>query len=98
MNKLVIVGASGHGRVIADIALKTGYSDIVFLDDSKAPGECRGFDIVGSCSDADKYAAEKEKADGRFKEAIGYLEEATKVSPEDTKSKTMLSQVQAAMK
>ena len=43
-------------------------------------------------SDADKYA------DGRFKEAIGYLEEATKVSPEDTKSKTMLSQVQAAMK
>ena len=49
-------------------------------------------------SDADKYAAEKEKADGRFKEAIGYLEEATKVSPEDTKSKTMLSQVQAAMK
>ena len=26
-------------------------------------------------SDADKYAAEKEKADGRFKEAIGYLED-----------------------
>ncbi len=40
----------------------------------------------------------RKKADGRFKEAIGYLEEATKVSPEDTKSKTMLSQVQAAMK
>lgn len=23
--KLVIIGASGHGKVIADIALKTGY-------------------------------------------------------------------------
>ena len=33
-----------------------------------------------------------------LKKHIGYLEEATKVSPEDTKSKTMLSQVQAAMK
>ena len=49
-------------------------------------------------SDADKYAAEKEKADARFKEAVGYLEEAMKVSPEDTKAKTMLTQVQSAMK
>ena len=49
-------------------------------------------------SDADKYAAEKERADTRFKEAIGYLEEASKVSPENTNVKTMLTQVQAAMK
>lgn len=49
-------------------------------------------------SDADKYAAEKEKADGRFKEAIGYLEEAAKVSPENENVKKMLPQVQAAMK
>lgn len=34
-------------------------------------------------SDADKYAAEKEKADGRFKEALDYLEEAAKISPEN---------------
>ena len=26
--KLVIIGASGHGKVIADIALKTGYEVI----------------------------------------------------------------------
>ena len=36
-------------------------------------------------SDADKYAAEKEKADGRFKEALDYLEEAAKISPENWK-------------
>ena len=34
-------------------------------------------------SDADKYAAEKEKATARFKEALGYLEEAAKVSPDN---------------
>ena len=47
---------------------------------------------------AKKLADKKEKADARFKEAVGYLEEAMKVSPEDTKAKTMLTQVQSAMK
>ena len=49
-------------------------------------------------SDADKYAAEKEKADARFKEAVDYLEEAAKVSPENENVKKMLPQVKAAMK
>ena len=30
MRRLAIIGASGHGRVIADIAEKIGYSEIVF--------------------------------------------------------------------
>ena len=30
MKKLGIIGASGHGKVIADIAKKKGYSDIFF--------------------------------------------------------------------
>lgn len=46
-NRLVIIGAGGHGKVIADIALKNGYSDIVFLDDH-ATGMCMGFPIVGT--------------------------------------------------
>lgn len=33
-SQLVIIGAGGHGRVIADIAILNGYDDIVFLDDS----------------------------------------------------------------
>lgn len=52
MNKLVIIGAGGHGKVIADIALKNGYTDICFVDDN-ATGECMGFPIVGTISNID---------------------------------------------
>ena len=34
--KLAIIGASGHGKVIADIALKNGYEIVGFLDDNDA--------------------------------------------------------------
>lgn len=47
MDQLTIVGASGHGRVIADIALRVGYSDIVFLDDDETIDQCAGFPVVG---------------------------------------------------
>ena len=30
--KLVIIGASGHGKVIADIALRNGYEIVGFLE------------------------------------------------------------------
>ena len=33
MKQLVIIGASGHGKVVADIGKKCGYDRIVFLDD-----------------------------------------------------------------
>ena len=49
-NRLVIVGAGGHGRVIADNAWKNGYTDICFVDDS-ATGTCLGFPIVGTCAE-----------------------------------------------
>lgn len=52
MNKLIIIGASGHGKVIADIALKNGYKDIVFLDDDEQIDSCAGFRVVGKTSDA----------------------------------------------
>jgi len=32
--RLAILGASGHGKVIADIALLLGYTDVVFFDDA----------------------------------------------------------------
>lgn len=47
MNKLIIIGASGHGKVIADIAVKNGYEDIVFLDDDEKIDSCAGFPVVG---------------------------------------------------
>ena len=54
--RLVIIGASGHGKVIADIAQKNGYTDIVFLDDNKAVKNCGDYAVVGMCADAAKYA------------------------------------------
>lgn len=47
MKKLVIIGASGHGRVVADIAKKSGYEEVCFLDDNEALAECGGYAVVG---------------------------------------------------
>ena len=47
MKDLIIIGAGGHGRVIADIAQKLGvYETISFLDDGDAK-ESMGLPIVG---------------------------------------------------
>ena len=55
MNKLIIIGAGGHGKVIADIAQKLGrYEEIVFLDDGGFKGVL-GFPIIGKTSDVQKY-------------------------------------------
>lgn len=55
MNSLVIVGASGHGKVIADIAEKVGYTDIVFLDDNPKIESCGIYKVVGDCKSALSY-------------------------------------------
>lgn len=52
MKQIVIIGASGHGKVVADIALKVGYTDIVFLDDNDSITECAGFPVVGNVAKA----------------------------------------------
>ena len=49
MNRLIILGASGHGKVIADIAKKRGYRDIVFLDDDPSVRTCAGYAVEGPC-------------------------------------------------
>jgi sugar O-acyltransferase (sialic acid O-acetyltransferase NeuD family) len=48
MKRLIIIGASGHGKVIADIAVLNGYTDIVFLDDHTAVEACAGFPVIGT--------------------------------------------------
>lgn len=53
MNRLIIVGAGGHGKVVADIARLNGYEDIVFLD-SKEGKACGGYPIVGSDKEIDE--------------------------------------------
>lgn len=50
MKNLIIIGASGHGKVIADIAVRNGYEDIVFLDDADHIQSCAGFPVIGKAS------------------------------------------------
>ncbi len=65
--KLVIIGASGHGKVVADIALLNGYDDIVFLDDNENIGYCGGFPVVGKVSEAEHLDGDKFVAIGNAK-------------------------------
>ena len=48
--KLIIIGASGHGRVVADIAKKCGYDEIVFLDNNPNLSICAGYPVLGTDS------------------------------------------------
>ncbi len=52
--RLIIIGAGGHGKVVADVALRCGYSDISFVDDHVF-GECMGFPIIGKCDELNGY-------------------------------------------
>lgn len=52
MNRLIIIGASGHGKVVADIAALNGYKDIVFLDDNEDIKECAGWPVIGNSKEA----------------------------------------------
>lgn len=49
-NNIVILGAGGHAKVIADIVLSCGDSIIGFLDDS-ATGSVMGYPILGTLRD-----------------------------------------------
>lgn len=54
MKRLIIIGASGHGKVISDIAIKNGYKDIVFLDDNENIKSCAGFIVAGKVEEFNK--------------------------------------------
>lgn len=47
--KLLIIGASGHGKVVADIAIKMNkWKSVLFLDDNKNINSSMGIDIIGT--------------------------------------------------
>lgn len=56
MNRgLIIVGASGHGKVVADIAKKLGiYSQISFLDDDLNK-RISGYELLGTIAEYEKW-------------------------------------------
>lgn len=50
--KLSIIGARGHGKVIADIAKLRGYDELEFLDDDPSVRTCGDIRVTGPSSDA----------------------------------------------
>lgn len=55
-NKLLIIGASGHGKVVADIALKMNqWQSVAFLDDDESVKSSMGIEVIGSSRDVFKY-------------------------------------------
>lgn len=52
MDRLIIIGASGHGKVVADIAALNGYRDIVFLDDNDSIKGCARYPVLGKSDSA----------------------------------------------
>ena len=53
--RIIFVGASGHGKVCAEIAGLNGYNDILFLDDNRELKECAGYPVEGVKADFEKY-------------------------------------------
>lgn len=57
--RIVFVGASGHGKVCAEIAELSGkYDEVLFLDDDTSITECGGHSVVGISADFNKYLAD----------------------------------------
>lgn len=66
-NKLIIIGASGHGKVVADIAIKMNkWQSIAFLDDDESIKTSMSLEVIGKIGDAFKY-----KDEASFFVAIG---------------------------
>jgi sugar O-acyltransferase (sialic acid O-acetyltransferase NeuD family) len=55
-DRLIIIGASGHGKVVADIAKRMDlWSEIFFLDDNEQLVEVLGIQIIGKTVDSIEY-------------------------------------------
>lgn len=53
IGRLAIIGASGHGKVVADIAVELGIDDIVFFDDKYRVHKSHyGYPVLGDITDA----------------------------------------------
>jgi len=56
---LIIIGASGHGKVVADIAIKMNkWQSIAFLDDDESIKTSMGLEVIGKTTDAFTYKYE----------------------------------------
>ncbi len=56
MCDLIIIGGGGHAKSLADLAIKSGFNVIGFLDDNDAVTEMLGLKRLGAVNDCEKYA------------------------------------------
>ena len=55
-DSLLIIGASGHGKVVADVAIKMGkWKEIFFLDDNPKVKNSMGIDVIDDSKSLSKY-------------------------------------------
>lgn len=85
-HNIIIIGAGGHSKVVADIIIKTGNNLLGFLDDNLEIGtniirfENEKFNVIGKISDSIKYL--KEDKNLKFIIAIGNNYVREKISEE----------------
>ena len=53
MKRLLILGAGGYGKTVADVAAQLGYEEIAFLDDMRT-----GDAVLGKCEDFTRFLSE----------------------------------------
>lgn len=81
-SKLLIIGAGGHGKVVAEIALKMNrWSQVAFLDNNENRRTALKLDVIGKSDDAFSYICEYDLfvaiGDNRIREELqGKLEKA----------------------
>lgn len=77
MKRLVIIGAGGHGKVVADIAQKNEYESIVFLDDNEGLTACGGYSVVGKINRFAEFSCDMFVAIGNAKTRQRIQEQVT---------------------
>lgn len=74
--EVIIIGAGGHGKVVADIIAKSNDKVIGFLDDSNSIDRILTYPVLGKASDCNKYQ------DKEFFLAIGNNETRKRIATE----------------
>ncbi len=75
--EVIIIGAGGHGKVIADIIEKNGDKVLGFLDDGTEQKEVFGYPVLGKTGDCNKYK------DKEFFVAIGNNQVRKKIATDN---------------
>lgn len=73
--RLIILGAGGHGKVVADLAEQTRkYDEIFFLDDASEDSQ-----VLGKCSDYEKFYTPDTEMYPAFGNNMGRIEWGNKI-------------------